>query len=76
MSNKRKTNKYNIQQTDEYGQLEGMSTMNVASGTECTGMVTTPPLGSDDVDSLREIYDIPVEQSRVNTPSHDRNKQQ
>lgn len=58
-----KKNKYNIQQTDEYGQIEGMS-MNVASSTECTGMTPTPPLGTDDAESYREIYDIPVEQRR------------
>ena len=38
--------------------------MNVASGTECTGMTPTPPLGTDDAESYREIYDIPVEQRR------------
>lgn len=58
-----KKNKYKIQQTDEYGQIEGMR-MNVASGTECTGMTPTPPLGTDDAESYREIYDIPVEQRR------------
>ncbi len=58
MSKKNKHNN-NIPQTDQYGQFESMDAMNVASGTECTGMIPTHPGGCDDCDSYREIYDIP-----------------
>ncbi len=34
----------------------------VASGTECTGLTPTPPLGEEEADSYTEIYDIPLEE--------------
>ena len=64
MSKKNKHNN-NIPQTDEYGQLESMDAMNVASDTECTGMFPTPPGGCDDRHSYREIYDIPAQPSPI-----------
>ena len=73
MSKKNKHNN-NIPQTDEYGQFESMDAMNVASGTECTGMTPTPPGDCDDATSYREIYDIPVEQATVNTRPNEQSK--
>ena len=67
MSKKNKHNN-NIPQTDEYGQFESMDAMNVASDTECTGMILTPPGGCDEAESYREIYDIPAEQQDVVNP--------
>lgn len=68
MSKKSKHNN-NIPQTDEYGQFESMDAMNVASDTECTGMIPTPPGGCDDCNSYREIYDIPAEPSDSAKPN-------
>ena len=68
MSKKSKHNN-NIPQTDQYGQFESMDAMNVASDTECTGMIPTPPGGCDDCNSYREIYDIPAEPSDSTKPN-------
>ena len=52
-----------------------MDAMNVASGTECTGMIPTPPGGCDDCNSYREIYDIPAEPSdRTKTNSNKKSR--
>ncbi len=34
--------------------------MSVASATECTGLMPTPPLTKRAVDSYAEIYDVPL----------------
>lgn len=74
MSKKSKHNN-NIPQTDQYGQFESMDAMNVASDTECTGMIPTPPGGCDDCNSYREIYDIPAEPSdRTKTNSNKKSR--
>lgn len=31
----------------------------VASSTECTGLIPTPPMSVDEAESYNEIYDIP-----------------
>lgn len=69
-----KKKKINVQQTDEYGQIEGMDTMNVVSDTECTGMIPTPPGGCDDADSYREIGDIPAEPTIIGDPPKEKSK--
>ena len=33
---------------------------NVASATECTGLIPTPPMAEPEVTSYSEIYDIPL----------------
>ncbi len=72
---KKKKNSY--QQADAYGQMEGLydgDTMNVASGTEYTGMIPTPPGGCDDADSYREIGDIPAEPTIIGDPPKEQSR--
>lgn len=66
--------KYNVPIGDpvEIGRPDGLDVMNVVSGTECTGMIPTPPLDDGETGAYREIYDVPVERSDVNTPHSDR----
>ena len=74
MSKKNKNQNNNHQQTDEYGQIEGMSTMNVASDTECTGIIPTPPQNCDEDDAYSDIYDIPAETSDGKSHSQGKSK--
>lgn len=60
---KKHYNQYHVPSDDSFGELPDDETMNVVSGTECTGMVPTPPLSDGEADAYREIYDVPVEQN-------------
>ena len=73
MSKKNKHNS-NIPQTDEYGQFESMDAMNVASDTEFTGMIPTPPGGCDDAASYHDIGDVPSEPTVIGDPPKDKSK--
>lgn len=59
---------YHVPLEDSFGEFPDDDSMNVVSGTECTGMVPTPPLSDGEADAYREIYDVPVEQNPVNEP--------
>ena len=39
----------------------------VASATECTGLMPTPPATSQEVDSYSEIYDVPLPDGQKGT---------
>lgn len=39
---------------------------NVASATECTGLIPTPPLSEEEAESYTEIYNIPQPKNNVN----------
>lgn len=70
-----KKKKNSCHQTDAFRQIEGLydsDGMNVASGTEYTGMIPTPPGGCDDADSYREIGDIPAEPTIIGDPPKDK----
>ena len=68
MGKKKKHDKYHVPLEDDFGELPDDNGMNVVSGTECTGMVPTPPLDDDEANAYREIYDVPVEQNPVDEP--------
>ncbi len=38
----------------------------IASATECTGLIPTPPLSDDEVESYGDIYRIPKPEDRYN----------
>ncbi len=42
----------------------------VASMTECTGLVQVPPDDAEEADSLSEIYDIPLAGGQQEQPPH------
>lgn len=43
----------------------------VASYTECTGLIPTPPLSEDEAESYKEIYDVPYPEGKAdNAPQH------
>lgn len=46
----------------------------VASSTECTGLVPTPPIDMSEVDSYHEIYDIPLSDETVESNLQDEKK--
>lgn len=39
---------------------------NVASATECTGLIPTPPISEEEAESYTEIYNIPQPEDKVN----------
>lgn len=39
---------------------------NVASATECTGLIPTPPISEEEAESYTEIYNIPQPKDKVN----------
>ena len=51
-----------------------MDAMNVASDTEFTGMIPTPPGGCDDAESYRDIGDVPSEPTVIGDPPKDKSK--
>lgn len=69
-----KKRKHDVPCEDDFTRMIELNLMNVVSGTECTGLVPTPPIDIDSADSYNEIYDVPVEESTVNTPSHEDDK--
>jgi hypothetical protein len=38
----------------------------VASSTECTGLIPTPPVTEDEAESYTKIYDVPHPKDKVN----------
>ncbi len=49
--------------------------LDIASITECTGMIPTPPLNDDEVDNYADIYSVP-QQSAVNANNIETTSQQ
>lgn len=41
-------------------------TDNVASATECTGLIPTPPITKEEAESYTEIYSIPQPEDKAN----------
>ena len=39
---------------------------NVASATECTGLIPPPPISEEEAESYTEIYNIPQPEDKVN----------
>lgn len=39
---------------------------NVASATECTGLIPTPPISEEEAESYTKIYNIPQPKNKVN----------
>ncbi|MDD6396492.1 MAG: hypothetical protein PUB37_09990 [Firmicutes bacterium] len=64
-----KKHKHDVPCENDFERMVELNLMNVVSGNECTGLVPTPPIDIDSADSYNEIYDIPVEESTINTPS-------
>ncbi len=60
---RQKRDKYNVPIGDDMRVYDNM-TMNVISGTECTGMTPTPPLDGEEADAYRQLSGVPVEEKR------------
>ena len=58
-----KRDKYNVPIGDDMRLYDDM-TMNVISGTECTGMTPTPPLDGEEADAYRQLSGVPVEETQ------------
>ncbi|MGI5849105.1 MAG: hypothetical protein ACOX8Q_03405 [Christensenellales bacterium] len=67
--NKNRKNHQKHEIKDDYVALD------IMSNTECTGMIPTPPLSSDDVDGYSEIYSV-TQQEAINAQKADTAKQQ
>mgnify|MGYP000985098506 CR=1 FL=1 len=44
---------------------EFFNTESVVSATECTGLIQTPPITEFEAESYKEIYDVPLNQEKV-----------
>ncbi len=44
---------------DDIADYDFLDVVGVASATECTGLMPTPPIKESDVDSYTDLYDIP-----------------
>ncbi len=53
-------NKKNVLPVDETGDALFDETFNVASTTECTGLIPAAPVSGAAADSYSDIYDVPL----------------
>lgn len=66
MDNKNNKDRHNINWDDDYVSLD------IASSTECTGMMYKPPITDDEVEGYSDIYSVPqqtdINGQQTNTP--------
>jgi hypothetical protein len=60
MENKKKE-RLQLQDEDSFFNSES-----VASATECTGLIPTPPVSEEEAESYTKIYDVPHPKNKVN----------
>lgn len=64
-----------VYKKQEHSFEDDYATLDIASTTDCTGMIPTPPLNEYEVDNYADIYSVP-QQSAVNAQKADSTSQQ
>lgn len=54
-----------VYKKQEHSFEDDYATLDIASTTDCTGMIPTPPLNEEEVENYADIYSVP-QQSAVN----------
>lgn len=66
-----------VYKKQEHSFEEDYATLDIASTTECTGMIPTPPLSEEEVENYADIYSMPQKSAfnakKANTPSQQKN---